>query len=93
MGMRFVAGLVDLAPILAVVAILHPANAGNPLASIDEKSLSSLAELSVATYVLHTLVAELICGQSIGKMVFGSARDGLGRESAEDVGGGHCGIC
>ena len=71
MGMRFVAGLVDLAPILAVVAILHPANAGNPLASIDEKSLSSLAQLSVATYVLHTLVSELICGQSIGKMVFG----------------------
>ena len=65
------AGLVDLAPILAVVAILHPANAGNPLANIDEKSLSALAELSVATYVLHTLVAELICGQSIGKMVFG----------------------
>jgi uncharacterized RDD family membrane protein YckC len=71
MGMRFVAGLVDLAPILAVVAILHPANAANPLANIDEESLSVLAELSVATYVLHTLVAELICGQSIGKMVFG----------------------
>jgi uncharacterized RDD family membrane protein YckC len=71
MGMRFVAGLVDLAPILAVVAILHPANAANPLANIDEQSLTVLAELSVATYVLHTLVAELICGQSIGKMVFG----------------------
>ncbi len=71
MGMRFVAGLVDLAPILAVVAILHPANAANPLANIDPQSLSVLAELSVATYVLHTLLAELICGQSIGKMVFG----------------------
>jgi uncharacterized RDD family membrane protein YckC len=71
LGMRLVAGLVDLAPILAVVAILHPANAANPLANIDEQSLSVLAELSVATYVLHTLLAELICGQSIGKMVFG----------------------
>jgi uncharacterized RDD family membrane protein YckC len=71
MGMRFVAGLVDLAPILAVVAILHPANAANPLANIDPQSLSVLAELSVATYVMHTLLAELICGQSIGKMVFG----------------------
>jgi len=71
MGMRFVAGLVDLAPILAVVAILHPANAANPLASIDEKSFSDLAQLALATYVLHTLVAELICGRSIGKMVFG----------------------
>ena len=71
MGLRFVAGLVDLAPILAVVAILHPANAANPLANIDDKSMIELAQLSLATYVLHTLLAELICGQSIGKMIFG----------------------
>jgi uncharacterized RDD family membrane protein YckC len=71
LGIRFVAGLVDLAPVLAVVAILHPANPGNPLANLDEKSFSELAQLSLAAYVLHTLIAELICGQSIGKMVFG----------------------
>jgi uncharacterized RDD family membrane protein YckC len=70
-GVRFVAGLVDLAPILAVVAILHPANAANPLANIDQQSLEILGELAVATYILHILVAELICGQSIGKLVFG----------------------
>jgi uncharacterized RDD family membrane protein YckC len=70
LGVRFVAGLVDLAPILAVVALVQPANAANPLLGMG-KSLWELLWLSVAAYVLHTLVAELICGQSIGKMVFG----------------------
>jgi uncharacterized RDD family membrane protein YckC len=71
MGVRFVAGMVDLAPILGVIAILHPANSVNPLASIDGRSLSELLWLSLATYVLHTLLAEMICGQTIGKMIFG----------------------
>jgi uncharacterized RDD family membrane protein YckC len=71
MGGRFLAGLVDLAPILAVVAIVHPANSGNPLASIDKNSLNNLFILAAATYALHTLVAEVICGQSLGKMAFG----------------------
>ena len=71
MSVRFVAGLVDLAPILAVIAILHPTSNTNPLANIDYRSFSQLAQLSVTTYVLHTLIAEVICGQSIGKMVFG----------------------
>jgi uncharacterized RDD family membrane protein YckC len=70
LGVRFVAGLVDLAPILAVVALVQPANAANPLLGMG-KSLGELLWLSVAAYVLHTLAAELICGQSIGKMVFG----------------------
>jgi uncharacterized RDD family membrane protein YckC len=70
LGVRFVAGLVDLAPMLAVVAILHPASAANALASIDAKSLADLSWLSLATYILHTLLAEMICGQSLGKMIF-----------------------
>ncbi|MGA2442844.1 MAG: RDD family protein [Tepidisphaeraceae bacterium] len=70
LGVRFVAGLVDLAPILAVVALVQPANAANPLLAMG-KSLVELLWLSLTAYVLHTLVAELICGQSIGKMVFG----------------------
>ena len=70
LGVRFVAGLVDLAPILAVVALVQPANGANPLLGMG-KSLGELLWLSLATYVLHTLAAELICGQSIGKMVFG----------------------
>jgi uncharacterized RDD family membrane protein YckC len=69
LGVRFVAGLVDLAPILAVVALVQPANVPNPLLAMG-KSLGELLWLSLAAYVLHTLVAELICGQSIGKMVF-----------------------
>jgi uncharacterized RDD family membrane protein YckC len=71
LGVRFVAGLIDLAPILAVVAIIHPANPSNPLASVDAKSLQSLTELATLSYLLHTLVAEVICGQSLGKMAFG----------------------
>jgi uncharacterized RDD family membrane protein YckC len=70
LGVRFVAGLVDLAPILAVVALVQPANGANPLLGMG-KSLGELLWLSLAAYVLHTLAAELICGQSIGKMVFG----------------------
>jgi uncharacterized RDD family membrane protein YckC len=71
LGARFVAGLVDLSPILAVIAIARPVNAANPIPNIDTKSLEQLAFLAQATYVLHTLLAELICGQTIGKMIFG----------------------
>jgi uncharacterized RDD family membrane protein YckC len=71
LGVRFVAGLVDLAPILAVIAIVHPANTSTMLASVDAKSLQSLTELATLAYLLHTLVAEVICGQSLGKMAFG----------------------
>jgi uncharacterized RDD family membrane protein YckC len=71
LGVRFVAGLVDLAPILAVAAIIHPANAGNPLASVDKNSFESLSTLATFAYILHTTAAELICGQSLGKMAFG----------------------
>ena len=71
LGVRFVAGLVDLAPLLAVVAIIRPVNAANPLASIDAKSLQIIVELAILAYLLHTLAAELICGQSLGKMAFG----------------------
>ncbi|HEX4056121.1 MAG TPA: RDD family protein [Tepidisphaeraceae bacterium] len=71
LGVRFVAGLVDLAPILAVAAIIHPANSTNPLAGVDAKSLENLFGLAALAYALHTLVAELICGQSLGKMAFG----------------------
>ncbi len=71
LGVRFVAGLVDLAPILAVVAIVHPANPSNPLASVDPKSLQYLTELAVLAYLLHTTLSEVICGQSLGKMAFG----------------------
>jgi uncharacterized RDD family membrane protein YckC len=70
LGVRFVAGLVDLAPILAVFVILRPASSPNLLASIDRESLKQLLWISVAAYVLHTLAAEMICGQSIGKIVF-----------------------
>ncbi len=71
LGVRFVAGLVDLAPILAVTAIVHPANSTNPLSGLDTKSLQILFGLAALAYELHTLAAELICGQSLGKMAFG----------------------
>jgi uncharacterized RDD family membrane protein YckC len=68
---RFIAGMVDLAPIVAVVAMIHPASTTNALGNVDPASLESLFELALATYLLHTLAAELICGQSIGKIIFG----------------------
>lgn len=71
LGVRFVAGLVDLGPLLVVVAIAHPQTVENPLAKAELKSLQALTEMATLVYVLHTLVAELICGQSIGKMIFG----------------------
>jgi uncharacterized RDD family membrane protein YckC len=71
LGARFIAGLVDLSPILAVIAIVRPANAANPIPNIDKQSLEQLAILAQITYVMHTLIAELICGQSLGKMIFG----------------------
>jgi uncharacterized RDD family membrane protein YckC len=71
LGVRFVAGLVDLGPLLIVVAIVHPQAVENPLANAEMRSLQGLTEIATLVYVLHTLVAELICGQSIGKMIFG----------------------
>jgi uncharacterized RDD family membrane protein YckC len=70
LGVRFVAGLVDFAPIFAIGALVQEPNGPNPLSAIT-RSLFELLMLGIGTYVLHTLVAELICGQSIGKMVFG----------------------
>ena len=70
-GVRFVAGMVDLAPMLAVAAIFHPANASSPLANVDPDSFAELFSFALATYLLHTLIAELICGQSLGKIIFG----------------------
>jgi uncharacterized RDD family membrane protein YckC len=59
-----------MAPMLAVIAFVQPANAVSPVFGMG-KSLEVLLWLGLAAYVLHTLAAELICGQSIGKMVFG----------------------
>ncbi len=88
LGVRFVAGLVDLAPILAVIAIVHPANTSTMLASVDKNSLQSLSEFATLAYLLHTLVAEVICGQSIGKMVFGLKVMGSDGNPLRSVGGG-----
>jgi uncharacterized RDD family membrane protein YckC len=69
--LRFAAGMVDLIPLLAVTALIRPGTATNPLSGLDVKSLQPLFTLAVLTYLLHITIAEIICGQSVGKMVFG----------------------
>jgi len=71
LGVRFAAGLVDLLPCLAAVGLLHHPGAEGLVPLVDPESIRRIAALAVLTYLLHTTVAEAICGQSIGKMFFG----------------------
>jgi uncharacterized RDD family membrane protein YckC len=71
LGVRFSAGLVDLLPCLAAVGLLHHPGAEGLVPLVDPESVKRIAALAVLTYLMHTTVAEAICGQSIGKMFFG----------------------
>jgi len=71
LGVRFAAGLVDLLPCLAAVGLLRHPGAEGLIPVVDSESVRRIAALALLTYLLHTTVAEAICGQSIGKMFFG----------------------
>jgi uncharacterized RDD family membrane protein YckC len=69
-GVRLAAGVIDLMPFLVALYVIQPFMSKEGGAMVDKTSLEHLAELATITYVLHTLIAELICGQSLGKMMF-----------------------
>jgi uncharacterized RDD family membrane protein YckC len=67
-GPRMAAAFVDLLPSFAAMWALPR---GLNTAAALENAVWNIFIIAVTTYVAHTLVAELICGQSIGKMMFG----------------------
>jgi uncharacterized RDD family membrane protein YckC len=71
LGVRFAAGLVDLLPCLAAIGLLRRPGAEGLGPLVDPESVRNIATLALATYLLHTMLAEALCGQSIGKMLFG----------------------
>jgi uncharacterized RDD family membrane protein YckC len=68
LGPRIAAGLVDLLPAFAAMGALPR---GLNTSAALENAIWNVFIIAVTAYVAHTLVAELICGQSIGKMMFG----------------------
>ena len=68
LGVRMAAGLIDLLPLLATIGLL-PKPSNDPAA--DNRTAMILFGIGILTYVGHTLIAELLCGQSIGKMMLG----------------------
>jgi uncharacterized RDD family membrane protein YckC len=68
LGPRLAAGLVDLLPAFAAMGAL-PRGLSTPAALAS--AVENISIIAITAYVAHTLVAELICGQSIGKMMFG----------------------
>ena len=70
LGVRTAAALIDLVPALAAPwAIPRPLSV-RPTPE-DMTSFGIIALVGLAAYVGHTLVSELICGQTVGKMMFG----------------------
>jgi uncharacterized RDD family membrane protein YckC len=67
LGIRFLAGMVDLLPLLAAVSFVKGPTNSPP----DDFAMRFLIGLALLTYVGHTMIAEMLCGQSIGKMVMG----------------------
>jgi uncharacterized RDD family membrane protein YckC len=68
LGRRFGAGVVDLVPLFACYA-MRQAVVENSMLVIDWPTMI-LVGLCLFTYILHTLIAEVLCGQSVGKMLF-----------------------
>jgi uncharacterized RDD family membrane protein YckC len=71
LGVRFAAGVVDLLPILAVGLLWHRILPQGVQTAADWLLLQNIIILAIVTYIAHTLAAELICGQSMGKMLLG----------------------
>ena len=70
LGVRSAAAMVDLVPALATLGAI-PRSAIPPSTAADATTIAAILLIGLATYILHPLVAELICGQSVGKMMFG----------------------
>ncbi|HTW93423.1 MAG TPA: RDD family protein, partial [Tepidisphaeraceae bacterium] len=70
--LRLAAGAIDAAPILLWAAILcDPSANGGTMADLSDPQVAIPGVIALAGYLLHTTLAELICGASLGKMLFG----------------------
>jgi uncharacterized RDD family membrane protein YckC len=69
LGVRFAAGLVDLFPIWLTIFFLQPLAAKNALG--DNLTVEKLVALAMLASLFHPMVSEMLCGQSLGKMIFG----------------------
>lgn len=67
-GLRVAAGLIDLVPFIAAIGALPR---GVSQTMVDRASVQNILIIAISAYILHTMLAELICGRSIGKMMFG----------------------
>jgi uncharacterized RDD family membrane protein YckC len=70
LGVRSAAAVIDLVPTLAVLWSIPRSALVNPIPQ-DIPDITPIIWIALGTYVLHTMVAELICEQSVGKMMFG----------------------
>ena len=70
LGVRSAAAIIDLVPTLATLGAI-PHSASTSPTPQDVQNFGVIAMVGLAAYVAHTLLAELICGQSVGKMMFG----------------------
>ncbi len=69
LGTRIAAGMLDLLPL---IAIWYAINSGdNVIVAHTFGQLLAIFAMGAGTYILYTVIAEVLCGQSIGKMVFG----------------------
>jgi uncharacterized RDD family membrane protein YckC len=70
LGVRSAAAIIDLIPTLATLWAFPHSFYEKPTQQ-DIINFEAVALVGLAAYVAHTLVSELICQQSVGKMVFG----------------------
>jgi uncharacterized RDD family membrane protein YckC len=70
LGVRSAAAMIDLVPALAALWALPHSFSQKP--SPEELAVfGTIALVGLAAYIAHTMVSELICGQTVGKMMFG----------------------
>jgi uncharacterized RDD family membrane protein YckC len=71
LGVRLAGAMVDLLPCVAAIGLLRHGSAEGWGPWVDLQSIERIIGLALLTYLLHTTIAEAICGQSVGKMLFG----------------------
>jgi uncharacterized RDD family membrane protein YckC len=83
LGERFGAGLVDFAPYVAAILLLHRLNPQVFTTPAGRPMVEKIMEMATLTYIAHTMIAELICGQSLGKMLLGLQVTSAGGQPAK----------
>ena len=70
-GARIAAGMVDLLPVAAAVTMIIQAMPARQIVLPPSRIMCFVLGLALITHILHTLISEWVCGQSIGKMLLG----------------------